>query len=64
MTPVARRTGPSDPLGLTSEKEVAQQYHKVHGNRTDRDKAKTPFESLKEKNDVQRGMARSGSREL
>lgn len=62
MSPVARMTGPSDPLGLTSGKEMAQQYHKVHGNRTERDKAKTLFESLKEKNDAQGGMARSGSR--
>lgn len=41
MTPVARTTGPSGPLSLTSGKEVAQQYHKIRGNRTDRDKAKT-----------------------
>lgn len=62
MTPVARTTGPSDPLALTSEKEMTKEYHKVHGNKTDRDKAKVLFESLKEKNITQGGMARSGSR--
>lgn len=63
MTPVARTTGPPDPLILTSEKETVKEYHKVHGNRTERDKAKAVFEALKEKKTAQGfGMARSGSK--
>lgn len=62
MTPVARTTGPSDTLSLTSGKETTEEYHKIHQNKTDRDKAKALFESLKEKKSAQGGMARSGSK--
>lgn len=62
MTPVARTTGPPDPLGLTSGKDMVKEYHEVHGNRTDRDKAIALFESLKEKNTAQGGMVGSGSK--
>lgn len=53
MTPVARNTGPPDPLVLTSGRGTAKEYHNVHGNKTNRDKAQAVLEALKEKKTAQ-----------
>lgn len=39
ITPIARTTGPPDPLHLPSEAGPTRAYHNAHGNRTERERA-------------------------
>lgn len=39
VTPIARITGPPDPLHLPSEAGPTRAYHNAHGNRTERERA-------------------------
>lgn len=39
VTPIARSTGPPDPLHLPSEAGPTRAYHNAHGNRTERERA-------------------------
>lgn len=62
VTPVARTTGPSDPMTLSTGRRTARAYHKAHGNATEAEKARAIHKAVAaKKRATGLGIERGGS---